>query len=129
MVVDKFTKFLLSIIAIFLCLNTLNPWLSPALVSAQVTSKSLNQLIGEIKAGDKGNVDKLNSIRFHKLADALETKARYEIQNLESTIFGHQKHSEKITEDAIVEIAAALRQLSHTDSQRLKLQIQNNVFR
>ena len=35
MIVDKFTKFILSIIAIFLCLNALNPWLSPPLVNAE----------------------------------------------------------------------------------------------
>jgi hypothetical protein len=34
MIIDKFTKFVLSVIAVALCLNALNPWLSPAVANA-----------------------------------------------------------------------------------------------
>ena len=34
MIVDRFTKFILSVIAFSLCLNALNPWISPTLANA-----------------------------------------------------------------------------------------------
>ena len=34
MKVDRFTKFILSVIAFSLCLNALNPWISPTLANA-----------------------------------------------------------------------------------------------
>jgi len=34
MIIDRFTKFILSIIAFSLCLNALNPWISPTLANA-----------------------------------------------------------------------------------------------
>ena len=48
MIVDKFTKFILSGIAISLCWNTLNPWLSPALVNAGTSTAELQRTIDEI---------------------------------------------------------------------------------
>ena len=36
MIFDKFTKFSLSILVFSLCLNALNPWLSPTLANAEI---------------------------------------------------------------------------------------------
>ena len=36
MLIDRFTKFSLSILVFSLCLNALNPWLSPTLANAEI---------------------------------------------------------------------------------------------
>ena len=36
MIIDRFTKFSLSILVFSLCLNALNPWLSPSLANAEI---------------------------------------------------------------------------------------------
>ena len=36
MIIDRFTKFSLSILVFSLCLNALNPWLSPTLANAEI---------------------------------------------------------------------------------------------
>ena len=124
MVVDKFTKFILSVIAIFLCLNTLNPWLSPALVSAQVGSTSLQQDILDIEVADEEEIARKNAILFHRLADLIKKKTTYEIQKLENAVFDEDTE----TDLAVIQIATTLAQLAHIESQRLKLQIEHNFF-
>jgi hypothetical protein len=53
MVVDKFTKFILSVIAFSLCLNALNPWVSPSLVEAAgsdvVMDRSVKKIANELE--------------------------------------------------------------------------------
>ena len=66
MIADKFTKFLLSVIATFLCLITLNPWLSPPLVNAEAT-KTFEQM------------DKSNKLAIIRLIAVIEKWAKYEI--------------------------------------------------
>ena len=36
MIIDRFTKLSLSILVFSLCLNALNPWLSPTLANAEI---------------------------------------------------------------------------------------------
>ena len=88
MIVDRFTKFLSSVIAIFLCLSTLNLWLSPSLVNAEATRTSEQP-------------DKLNIVAFAKLADAIEIWAKHDIA-------AHEKSSYnvpvKTIDDAIIRL-------------------------
>ena len=51
MIVDKFTKLILSVIAFSLCLNALNPWISPTLANANdnfAMEKAIKKIAGGI---------------------------------------------------------------------------------
>ena len=48
MVIDRFTKFILSVIAFSLCLNALNPWVSPNLVEAAGSGDYMDKSIKKI---------------------------------------------------------------------------------
>ena len=51
MVVDRFTKLILSIIALSLCLNALNPWLNPTLANASddiAVERAIKKITGGI---------------------------------------------------------------------------------
>ena len=64
MIVDRFTKFVLSAIAFSLCLNALNPWLSLTLANASdnfATEKAIKKIAGGInKIAD--NIEKMVEI-------------------------------------------------------------------
>lgn len=51
MVVDRFAKFILSVIAISLCLNALNPWMNPGLVEAAGDHIAMEKAIIKIAGG------------------------------------------------------------------------------
>ena len=65
MIVDRFTKLILSIIAFSLCLNALNPWLSPTLANAS-DDIAMETAIKKIAVGIK------------KIADNIERMAELE---------------------------------------------------
>jgi hypothetical protein len=64
MIVDRFTKFILSIIAFSLCLIALNPWLSPTLANANddfAMERAIKKISGGInKIAD--NIEKMVEI-------------------------------------------------------------------
>ena len=64
MIVDRFTKFILSVIAFSLCLNALNPWISPTLANANAdfsTERAIKKIAGGIdKIAD--NLEKMVEI-------------------------------------------------------------------
>jgi hypothetical protein len=66
MIVDRFTKFILSIIAFSLCLNALNPWISPTLANAN-EDFAMERAIKKISGG------------INKIAD--NTEKMVEIEN------------------------------------------------
>ena len=72
MIIDRFTKFSLSILVFSLCLNALNPWLSPTLANAEIEDtevknamKIIAQGINRI-AGVYEREEQRNIIRFEK---------------------------------------------------------------
>lgn len=60
MVIDRFTKFILSVIAFSLCLNALNPWVSPNFVEAagsdHKTYRSIKKIAMELETIASGVV-------------------------------------------------------------------------
>tara|TARA_Y100000588_G_scaffold247509_1_gene261949 strand:+ start:252 stop:647 length:396 start_codon:yes stop_codon:yes gene_type:complete len=60
MIIDRFTKLGLSILVFSLCLNALNPWLSPALANAEIEDT-------EVK-----NAMKIIAQAINRIADAYE---------------------------------------------------------
>ena len=51
MIIDRFTKFSLSILVFSLCLNALNPWLSPTLANAEIEDAEVKKAIKIIAQG------------------------------------------------------------------------------
>ena len=51
MIFDKFTKFSLSILVFSLCLNALNPWLSPTLANAEIEDTEVKNAMKIIAQG------------------------------------------------------------------------------
>ena len=51
MIIDRFTKFSLSILVFSLCLNALNPWLSPTLANAEIEDRELKNAMKKIAQG------------------------------------------------------------------------------
>ena len=104
MIVDKFTKFILSIIAIFLCLNALNPWLSPPLVNAEPSQIS--------KLYD------VNSLALFDLIDVVGKWAKLEVET-------HQQNQytmpDKTLEEAIVSISTDIQKLIELEYLRFEL--------
>ena len=58
MIFDKFTKFSLSILVFSLCLNALNPWLSPTLANAEIDDTEVKNAIKIIAQG----IDRIASV-------------------------------------------------------------------
>ena len=51
MIIDRFTKFILSILVFSLCLNALNPWLSPTLANAEIEDTEVKNAMKIIAQG------------------------------------------------------------------------------
>ena len=51
MIFDRFTKFSLSILVFSLCLNALNPWLSPTLANAEIEDTEVKNAMKIIAQG------------------------------------------------------------------------------
>ena len=80
MIIDRFTKFILSIIAFSLCLNALNPWISPTLANAS-DDIAMETAIKKIAEG------------INKIADNIETITEIQVDNFETEKFNTLKMS------------------------------------
>ena len=67
MIIDRFTKFSLSILVFSLCLNALNPWLSPTLANAEIENT-------EVK-----NAMKIIAQEITRIANIYERQERLDI--------------------------------------------------
>ena len=67
MIIDRFTKLSLSILVFSLCLNALNPWLSPTLASAEIED-------AEVK-----NAMKIIAQEITRIANIYERQERLDI--------------------------------------------------
>jgi hypothetical protein len=86
MVIDRFTKFILSVIAFSLCLNALNPWVSPNLVEAAGSGDdmdiSIKKIARELETIASGAVIMSKVAKNYRLDKILEDKShdsRYEV--------------------------------------------------
>ena len=74
MVVDRFTKFVLGVIAFSLCLNALSPWLSPTSANAKddfAIERAIKNITKEInRVAD--NIGQLVEIEAERLAVSIE---------------------------------------------------------
>jgi len=77
MIIDRFTKFILSIIAFSLCLNALNPWISPTLANAN-DNFAMERTIKKIAGG------------INKVADYIGKMVEIEAERFERPIFEGQ---------------------------------------
>ena len=88
MIVDRFTKFILSIIAFSLCLNALNPWLSPTLANANddfAIERAIKKVAGElVRIGD--NLGKMVEIAENQFEYSTMTKAS--VEKIQDEYFG-----------------------------------------
>ena len=79
MIIDRFTKFSLSILVFSLCLNALNPWLSPTLANAEIEdtevknamkiiAQGINRIAGAYEKQEQRaqRQEQLNLIRYEK---------------------------------------------------------------
>ena len=81
--VDKFTKFLLSIIAFSLCLIALNPWISPTLANAEVgkgamafIAQDIKRIAGAIEIIEKHGIKALTEYANSKRIKRVQTKLK-----------------------------------------------------
>jgi len=70
MIIDRFTKFILSIIAFSLCLNALNPWISPTLANANDNFAMERAIKGIAEGINKiaDNIEKITEIQEDRYA-------------------------------------------------------------
>ena len=81
MVVDRFTKFVLGVIAFSLCLNALSPWLSPTSANANddfAIERALGNITKEINrvANNISQLAEIQAERFEIEAERLELQIR-----------------------------------------------------
>ena len=86
MIIDRFTKFILSIIAFSLCLNALNPWISPTLANAN-DNFAMERTIKKIAGG------------INKVADNIDKIVEIEAERFEMEIFEGQPSKKLRTPD------------------------------
>lgn len=86
MVIDRFTKFILSVIAFSLCLNAFNPWVSPNLVEAAGSGddmdRSIKKIARELETISSGVVIMAKLVKDYRVNQTLEAKStdsRYEV--------------------------------------------------
>jgi hypothetical protein len=86
MVIDRFTKFILGVIAFSLCLNALNSWVGPNLVEAAGSGdnmdRSIKKIARELETIASGVVTMAKVVkdyRVNKTLEAQSTNSRYEV--------------------------------------------------
>ena len=79
MIIDRFTKFSLSILVFSLCLNALNPWLSTNLANAD-TEDSTKKQMKKIAEGIKRIADVFEKQEQRALREEHRNVIRYEEQ-------------------------------------------------
>ena len=105
MIVDKFTKFILSIIAIFLCLNALNPWLSPPLVNAEPSQ-----------------ISQLNDIDRLALFDLIEVIGKWAKLEVEVHQQAQYTMPDNSFNDALVSISKDIKMLVEVQTLRYEIE-------
>ena len=78
MIIDRFTKFSLSILVFSLCLNALNPWISPTLANAEIEET-------EVK-----NAMKIIAQAMDRIASVYEKQEQRAIRMEERDLLVHQ---------------------------------------
>ena len=90
MIIDRFTKLGLSILVFSLCLNALNPWLSPTLANAEIEdtevknamkiiAQGINRIAGVHEREEQRNLiryEEQRALRQEKLALIQEKRLR-----------------------------------------------------
>ena len=80
MIIDRFTKFSLSILVFSLCLNALNPWLSPTLANAEIEDTEFKNAMKIIAQGIKRIADVFEKQEQRALREEHRNLIRYEEQ-------------------------------------------------
>ena len=84
MIFDKFTKFSLSILVFSLCLNALNPWLSPTLANAEIED-------AEVK-----NAMKIIAQGINRIAGVYERQEQRAIRKDQRDLIRYQKQEQRV---------------------------------
>ena len=85
MIIDRFTKFSLSILVFSLCLNALNPWLSPTLANAEIEDTEVKNAMKIIAQGVNRiavvyEKQEQRALRAEKRAERTEQRAQRDEQ-------------------------------------------------
>ena len=118
MIVDKFTKFILSIIAIFLCLNALNPWLNPPLVNAEPSQISQLNDIDRLALFDL--IEFVG--KWAKFEVEVHQRKQYAMPQPETT------NHEKTLEDTLIRISEDLKTLADVERTRFESQLHRGDY-
>ncbi|MFP6637331.1 MAG: hypothetical protein VB778_01740 [Nitrospinaceae bacterium] len=83
MIIDRFIKFSLSILAFSLCLNALNPWLSPTLANAEIEDTEVKNAMKIIAQG------------FKKMADVYEKQLQRNLRQDQLDLIRYEKQEQQ----------------------------------
>ena len=83
MIIDRFTKFSLSILVFSLCLNALNPWLSPTLANAEIEDRELKNAMKKIAQG------------INRIASVYERQEQRDIRTEQRDLIRYQKQEQR----------------------------------
>jgi len=83
MIIDRFTKLSLGILVFSLCLNALNPWLSPTLANAEIED-------AEVK-----NAMKIIAQGIHRIANVYERQEQRDIRQEQRNVIRYQKKEQR----------------------------------
>ena len=78
MIIDRFTKLGLSILVFSLCLNALNPWLSPTLANAEIEDTEIKNAMKIIAQGINRIADIYARQEERDLSRKIQELLRYE---------------------------------------------------
>jgi len=119
MIFDKFTKFSLSILVFSLCLNALNPWLSPTLANAEIEDTEVKNAIKIIAQG----MDRIASVyeRQEQRSIRLEQRDLIRYQKQEQRIIKREQRIIRNEQRRLMQRAQGVRA-----AQKLRLEDTNN---
>ena len=119
MIFDKFTKFSLSILVFSLCLNALNPWLSPTLANAEIEDTEVKNAIKIIAQG----MDRIASVyeKLELLSIRLEQRDLMRYQKQEQRIQRAEQRTIRNEQRKLMQRAQGVRA-----AQKLRLEDTNN---
>tara|TARA_Y100001934_G_scaffold209227_1_gene247532 strand:+ start:317 stop:619 length:303 start_codon:yes stop_codon:yes gene_type:complete len=84
MIIDRFTKLSLSILVFSLCLNALNPWLSPTLANAEIEDTEFKNAMKIIAQG------------INRIADVYERQEQRAIRGERRDLIRYQKEEQRV---------------------------------
>jgi hypothetical protein len=119
MIVDRFTKFSLSILVFSLCLNALNPWLSPTLANAEIEDTEVKNAMKIIAQG----IDRIASVyeRQEQRSIRLEQRDLIRYQKQEQRTIKREQRIIRNEQRKLMQRAQGVRA-----AQQLRLQDTNN---